>query len=124
ILVILAGGTRYRVLFSGLLGMAALIGMLFFRSQINLQLQHASAPNELSLRAGAWQTGINVMHAFPLTGVGLSLTGYIQRVEPYRALAQYIPLSHPHNSYIELGAMAGLPVLAIFLALLFFALWQ
>ncbi len=30
----------------------------------------------------------------------------------------YIPLDHPHNSYVEWAAMAGLPVLFVFLALL------
>src|SRR5204862_191665 len=35
-----------------------------------------------------------------------------------------LQLSHPHNSYIEIGAKAGLPVLAVFIALVSFALWQ
>jgi O-antigen ligase len=31
-----------------------------------------------------------------------------------------IPLVHPHNSYLEWGAMAGLPVLIVFVAILVF----
>ncbi|MGH2480066.1 MAG: hypothetical protein ACRDHW_10465, partial [Ktedonobacteraceae bacterium] len=35
----------------------------------------------------------------------------------------YEQLSHPHNSYLEIAAMGGLPVLILFLALLLAALW-
>lgn len=122
--LILVGRTRYRALLSLLVGVAALIGVIFFPLQLNLQLQHASQPQELSIRLGAWQTGINVIHAFPLTGIGLGFDTYLERAEPYRVAAQHLRLDHPHNSYIELGAKAGLPVLAVFLALLSFALWQ
>jgi hypothetical protein len=124
VFVILLGRTSYRVLLCSVVGLVALLGGVFLHSQINLQLQHATNPAELSLRQGAWQTGINVIRAFPLTGVGLGFDIYLQRAEPYRVAAQYLQLSHPHNSYIELGAKAGLPLLAVFLALVSFALWQ
>jgi O-antigen ligase len=75
------------------------------------------------LRSGAWATAIRVIEAFPLTGIGLGLQNYALKAEPYRVPAQYVPLVHPHNSYLELAAMAGLPVLLIFLALLLTACW-
>ncbi len=124
VFLILLGRSRNSVLLSSLLGLVALLGTVFFPSQINLQLQHGTNPLELSLRVGAWQTGLNVIQAFPLTGVGLGFDVYIQRAEPYRVAAQYLQLSHPHNSFIEIGAKAGLPVLAVFIALLSFSLWQ
>ncbi len=124
VFLILLGRTRNSVLLSSLLGLVALLGTVFFPSQINLQLQHGTNPLELSLRVGAWQTGLNVIQAFPLTGVGLGFDVYIQRAEPYRVAAQYLQVSHPHNSFIEIGAKAGLPVLAVFIALLSFSLWQ
>ncbi len=122
--VLLVGRTRYRVLLLLLPAVIAVVGILFFPTQVDLQLQHTARPVELSLRVGAWQTGINVIKAFPLTGIGLGLQAYFQRAEPYRVPAQYLSLAHPHNSYIELGAMGGLPVLTVFLVLFLFALWQ
>lgn len=63
-----------------------------------------------------------MIQAFPLTGVGLGSNVYRVRAEPYRVSAQYIVLFHPHNSYLEIAALAGLPVLIVFMALLIFAL--
>ena len=54
----------------------------------------------------------------------MSFTNYLQRSAAYGVQAKYIPLAHPHNSYLELAAMAGLPTLFVFLALLLFALWK
>ncbi len=122
--ILFVGSRYYRVLFTTLMIIMGLILVIIFPTEINAQIQHLSNPTELSLRFGAWQTAMNVIRAFPLTGIGLSLTNYLQRAEPYRNPAQYLPLAHPHNSYLEWGAMAGLPVLLVFLALLLFALWQ
>ena len=67
---------------------------------------------------------MKVIEAFPLTGIGLGLHAYILRAEPYRVPEQYRVLAHPHNSYFELGAMAGLPVLMVFVGLILSGLWQ
>ncbi len=122
--VALVGRTRYRVQIPAFILIAALVMLIGFPTQVNLLLQHATDPSELALRNGAWQTGLRVIQAFPLTGVGLGHQAYLLRAEEYRVPAQFIPLDHPHNSYIEWGAMAGIPVLLVFLALLSFALWQ
>jgi len=122
--VAFVGRTRYRILLPLLVFIAVIVMAVEFPAQIALQLQHASNPTEVSLRVGAWQTGIRVILAFPLTGVGLGYQAYFLRAEPYRVPAQYIPLAHPHNSYLEWGAMAGLPVLGVFIALLLFAMWK
>lgn len=124
VFLVLIGSTFCRVqIFLVIIAVATGLSVTF-PSQIKLLLQHASNPSELSLRLGAWQTAINIINAFPITGVGLGFTVYEQRAESYRALAQYAPLAHPHNSYLELGAMAGCLALIVFLALLLFALWQ
>jgi O-antigen ligase len=101
----------------------ALVLLVGFPSQVNLLFLHASDPNELLLRNAGWLTAIRVIQAFPLTGVGLGFETYQLRSNPYRVPAQYEPLAHPHNSYLELGAMAGLPLLITFVALILFALW-
>lgn len=121
--VLLVGSARYRLLLSFLIVAAALLLTIYFPDQLNLQLQHAARNEELSLRLGAWQTAIQVIKAYPLMGVGLGLHVYLERADPYRVPAQFAPLAHPHNSYLELGAMGGLPLLFAFIALLSFALW-
>ena len=122
--ILIVGRSYYRILVSVFAVFIGVILVMVFPIQVNFLLQHASVPGELSLRLGAWQTAINVIRAFPLTGIGLGFSNYEQRAEPYRVPAQVVPLVHPHNSYLELGAMAGLPVLIMFLTLLLFALWQ
>ena len=118
------GRTRYRVQLSACLIVAVLVMATWFPTQIALQLQRASNSDETALRVATWQTGVAVIEAFPLTGVGLGHAAYLQRSEPYRVPAQYIPLDHPHNSYLELGAMAGLPVLIVFVAILAYTFWK
>jgi len=124
VFVIFVGRAHNRALLALFLAVAATVLIVGFPSQVALLLQHASNPSEALLRLGAWQTGIRVIAAFPLTGVGLGLQVYQARADPYRVPAQYVPLVHPHDSYLEIGAMAGLPVLIVFIALLLFSLWQ
>jgi O-antigen ligase len=122
IFTILAGRMSQRiglVLFS----IATTITILMsFPEEIALLMQHGSDPSGLLIRSGAWQTAIRVIEAFPLTGVGLGIQAYMLRAEPYRVPQQYIILAHPHESYLELAAMAGLPELITFVALIVFAL--
>lgn len=122
--VLFVGRNRYRILMPILMLVIGGILVIVFPTQLNALYQHGLNPTEVSLRSGAWQTAINVIKAFPLTGVGIGLTNYLQYAEPYRVPAQYIPLAHPHDAYLEWGAMAGLPVLIVFLALLLSAVWQ
>lgn len=114
------GRARYRVLLLFLILTGALGVVAFFPNQIALLLQHAANPLEAEVRVAAWQEGLSMISAYPLTGIGLSLTLYNSLSPRYGPLG----LGHPHNSYLELGAMAGLPVLVVFIALLSFALWQ
>jgi O-antigen ligase len=65
-----------------------------------------------------------VIWAFPLTGIGVSRTAYLQIAEPFRVQAQSLALNNPHNSYLELAAMGGIPVILVFLSLLVYALWK
>ena len=121
--IIFVGRVRYRLLLTLFILTAALVMMLLFRQQIDLQLQHAAGPDEWPLRVAGWQTAIQIIRAFPMTGIGLGHYTYLERAVPYHVLGEIIPLDHPHNSYLEFGAMAGLPVLLVFMALLLFALW-
>jgi O-antigen ligase len=117
------GQLRYRILLPLFIGGATTVAFVLFPSQISSLALHASDPRELSLRLGAWKTALRVISAFPLTGVGLGYEAYLERANPYRVPEQFVPLSHPHNSYLEWGAKGGIPVLVVFLALLIYALW-
>jgi O-antigen ligase len=109
---------RYRIaLLCCLLGVVTILTTLT-PAQLQLQLQHATADNELSLRIAAWHTAWNVIQAYPWTGVGLGHQAYLLRAEAFRVPEQFVQLSHPHDSYLEWAAMAGIPVLFIFLLLL------
>ena len=123
VFLVFVGHNRYRVQIPLFIFIATIIVLTLFPSQINLLLQHSSDPGELALRNAVWQTALRVIQAYPLTGIGLGHLAYLQRAEPYRSTAQILPYDHPHNSYLEWGAMAGLPVLLMFLALIAFALW-
>lgn len=124
VFIFCVGRWRYRIFTGFVVVIVALIVLVIFPSQTQLEMQHATNPAVLSLRNGAWQTALRVIEAYPLTGIGLGMTTYLLQSEPYRVLAQFVPLAHPHDSYLELGAMAGLPVLFVFIANLLFALWQ
>lgn len=117
------GSQRHRLLLIISLVLITLLVLLLFRSQLEIQLYRASMSNELSLREGAWQTGIAVVKAYPLFGVGLGGQAYLIRSEPYIVPIQLIPLPHPHNAYLQWGAMAGIPVLLIFLLLQGYSFW-
>jgi len=123
VFIVLLGQTRNRIILTLLTIAAALMVIMYYPVEVNLQIQHALSSGSLSSRLAAWQTAWQVIQAFPLTGIGLGLFAYLARAEPYRVLAQYKPLAHPHNAYLELGAMAGLPLLLVFIALLLFAFW-
>lgn len=122
--IIFVGRTHYRLLLPIFFLVASGIIMVLFPDQISNQLLHVQDPSEVPLRIGAWLTALRVISAFPWTGVGLGYQNYLERSEPFRVPQEYVALAHPHNSYLEWGAMAGLPVLFVFLALLLFALWQ
>jgi O-antigen ligase len=123
VFMLFVGHNRYRLLLPFFFVLIIFALITFFPEQINLQIQHALTPSEASLREAAWQTGIQVIRAFPLTGIGLGRYDYIVRADPYRVPQQYRPLAHPHNSYIELAALGGVPILLIFMALLAFTFW-
>lgn len=124
VFVLVVGRLRYRLLLPIIIIMAAILLEVFFPTQISHQIQHATEPSEVTLRLGIWQTALAVIKANPLTGLGLGHYAYLQRAEIYRVPAQYIAQDHPHNSFLEFAAMAGIPVMLAFTAVLVFTLRQ
>lgn len=121
--VIFVGRVRYSALLLALIALLTLIVFTVFPTQLALQLSHASANNESSLHIGSWQTALRVTEAYPIYGVGLGDQAYLTRAEPFRVPAQITPLFEPDNSYLQWGAMAGIPVMLIFLSLLVCVFW-
>jgi O-antigen ligase len=120
---LLVGNARYRWLIALLVFLAVVVLVLAFPALLTLELQHALGPTEVVSRTSAWQTALNVISAHPWTGIGLGLLSYLNRAESYRVIAQYVPLAHPHDAYLELAALAGLPLLIAFMTLLAVYLW-
>jgi O-antigen ligase len=121
--VVFVGRLRYSVLMLILIAILTVIVFTVFPSQLALQLSHASANNESSLHVGGWQTALRVTEAFPLFGVGMGDLAYLIRAEPFRVPAQITPLFEPDNSYLQWGAIAGIPVMLVFLLLLGYVFW-
>src|SRR5262249_14605329 len=111
---------RSRVVIAGAAAVALMLATIGFllRSTLVTLAEHASAPHDIILRVGAWETGLRVITAYPLTGVGLSLDSYRTRAEPYRSVFETTTLYHPHNSFIEIAALAGLPIALLYIALI------
>src|SRR5579875_2229316 len=122
VIVIFIGNSRHRIQILLMLTLLGLVITVFLASQLNL-LQQRFAPADASVRVGAWQTAIRIIEVYPLTGIGLGLNNYEMRAEAYRVPAQYMPLDHPLNSYLELAAEGGIPVAFVFVVLLALALW-
>src|SRR5262249_54092762 len=111
--IIFVGPQRRTLIF--VMALILLTMVVWLRPELNSILEHASDPAALSERQNAWETALQAISALPLTGVGLGLVGYAARVERFHVPTDVLPLDHPHNSYLELGAMAGLPVLITFI---------
>jgi O-antigen ligase len=100
----------------------AVVLLLAFSTEVGLLVQHATATGESSVRLVAWKNGLQVIAANPLSGIGLGLNTYLQRAGSYVTAGEFISLAHPHEAYLELAALAGIPVLLAFLTLLGWAL--
>ena len=124
VFLLLVGKTYYRLLLILLVTSVGVVMPVLFPTQLALQLQHISSPNELLLRTGAWRTGLQVIQNFPLSGLGLGRYVYVLRADPYRVVQQFRPLDHPHNSFLELAALGGIPFALTFIALLLLSFWR
>jgi len=123
VLILMAGRRRSVIGLLAVIGSAIVLIAVAFPTQLGVLQQHASAPREGALRLGAWLTALRVIAANSVSGIGLSQFTYLQRAEPYRVPQEFVQLSHPHESYLELAAMGGIPLLVTFLALVGVVLW-
>ncbi|MGH2508304.1 MAG: O-antigen ligase family protein [Ktedonobacteraceae bacterium] len=121
--LVLLGNMRLRLYVLGSIACIAIILLVFFHTQLVHQLQHIAAVGDLVDRLIAWQIALRVIKALPLTGLGLGTFAYYYRAQAFRLPGRFNPLAHPHNSFLEIAAMGGLPLLLVFLVLLFLAIW-
>ncbi|HEU5382733.1 MAG TPA: O-antigen ligase family protein [Ktedonobacteraceae bacterium] len=120
----LLGNMRARIFLLSLITVILAVLALFFSTQLSHQLQHLAATRDLIERFIGWQVAIRIIETFPLTGLGLGIFAYRYRAPAFRISSPYYrQLSHPHNSYLEVAAMGGLPVFLVFLTLLCLAMW-
>lgn len=124
VLIVVVGRPRQLIGLFAVVGLAIAAVAVAFPAQLDALQQHASSPREGAFRLGAWLTALRVIAAHPITGIGLSQFTYLQRAEPYRVPMEFLQESHPHESYLELAAMGGIPLAAIFLALVGAVMWE
>lgn len=120
----LLGSGRQRVYLLGFLCALSLGLALAFPQKLQVLIAHATNPREYALRLAIWRTGINLIAANPLAGVGLGPHAYQAHENAYRVPEQDILVGHPHNSFLEIAAAAGLPVLIFFLVIYGSAIWR
>lgn len=114
----LIGNRRARtMLLVAIVGLPLIIAVLFPR-ELRVLIAHFTSGGQITLRLGAWITGLRIIAAHPLTGIGLGYNTYFSREVPYRVALQNIELGHPHDAYIELGAMGGMTVMIVFIIVL------
>jgi len=86
-----------------------------FPQRVEALVAHATLPREYALRFAVWHTGLNTILGNPLLGVGLGANSYMAHENLYRVPEQDVLVFHPHNSFLEIGAAAGAPVLLLLL---------
>lgn len=69
-------------------------------------------------RLGTALTGLRMVSAFPLWGIGIGYHHYQKLSLSYLDERAWAPMVQPHNSYIEVAAFAGIPALLGLLFLL------
>jgi O-antigen ligase len=69
-------------------------------------------------RTAAWQAGLSMVRAHPITGVGL---GNFKPLVPQYSQMEIPPNSIAHNAYVEIAAEMGVPALLVFLGILCFS---
>ena len=123
VFIFLVGRVHYSVLLLLLVTALAVVALTVFPSLVAVQLSRIQDQGNLSLHLGAWQTAMRVIAAYPLFGVGLGNQAYLSIAEHFRVPAQTKLLAEPDNSYLQWGAVAGIPVMLIFLVLLALVFW-
>jgi O-antigen ligase len=71
--------------------------------------------SSLTQRLGIWQSGLNIIHDYPLTGIGMSYFRYQPVRERYPAPGfENRILPHAHNEWIGIGTDLGIPGIVVF----------
>jgi len=81
--------------------------------------------DSLSARFDIWQSALDIIHDYPLTGVGLNMfrDGRVRDVYPVPTFKQPI-LPHTHDELLQLGTDMGIPGLVLFAAFYGIAAWM
>ena len=78
---------------------------------------------ESSSRVGIWVNAVKLIEAYPIGGVGFGEFNFAWTLTPFpgRPVAFF---DHTHNLVLQLAVELGLPLTAVILALLVWALWR
>ena len=114
--------SKRKVLGFATLGLAAVLFLAFAPSKSMQRYESISTaaeddPSAIG-RLEAWKTGLAMMKAHPLFGVGpLNFDTTFSQYSDYHARA-------PHNAFVALGAESGIPSCLLFLGIVGSAIWQ
>jgi O-antigen ligase len=112
---LLIGRRRALLVLFGLFGITAAVFLLLFQSaRFTRLLDMSSGTNFFRIRV--WQSAINMIRDYPLTGIGLDQFLYAFRGQYIMPDAWQEPeLSHPHNVFLDFWLRLGLLGLLNFL---------
>jgi O-antigen ligase len=111
-------------LLTALLGVIGLAGKGYFAGVLSDNVR------SLTDRYYAWKVAIEMMKDSPFFGKGIDSFGFYYRFYRDKNSSEilsgqpYISYDNAHNTYLQLGATAGIPILIIYIILIIFICWR
>jgi O-antigen ligase len=111
-------------LLTALLGVIGLAGKGYFAGVLSDNVR------SLTDRYYAWKVAIEMMKDSPFFGRGIDSFGFYYRFYRDKNSSEilsgqpYISYDNAHNTYLQLGATAGIPTLIIYIILIIFICWR
>ena len=108
----------------GILGLLGLKGIGFFAGILSDNIR------SLSDRYFAWLAAVDMMKNSPIFGKGIDAFGFYYRnfrnpkSNELKIGEPFVTYDNAHNTYLQLGATAGVPVLLVYLALISVICWR
>jgi O-antigen ligase len=127
VVVAYAWQLRWKQALTATVGIVAVSALAVFMVQQDLYLKYIpfsrslSSLTDLRLRRYIWQIPTDMVHALPLSGVGIGsfVRMFSSYTNPEHFAEGTIPAAgNAHNYFLQLAAELGLPALAVFLVLL------
>jgi len=117
---------RPLMLIGGLVALVAGIAIIFIKiDELAVFISRVADLGTMTGRLATWATALNMLADHPLFGVGFGANSYIMHKAEYMTgvgniSAQYADHhSVPHNEYLHVAVLLGIPGIILFLTILF-----